>query len=646
MLVSLLIASTLALAATPAELARIRYLSSDGRRDEALRLGAEVIAADPSDVSAHITWIQARSWHVPDPRVLAVYEAWVADEPDNAVARVALAWAVLLDVPQGQPPACDEVLALLEPLPEAGSVRARALWLRQHTLERCNRDDSEARAELIAIAETEPRVRYAAVRLRLEDDVDEDDARAVGDLLEVEPWRLGILARLWSGEIEGAGLEAARASTLEAAGVAAASDDPVLVDAAASIFRRAELDDEAEACRVRMEVLDPDHFMPKFVREAVGMSPEKAKLGTLEERLAELDAHRPRGGSSWERGGWHAERAKLLEALGRADEALEERRRAYKVHPGHAVNIAYGRAALEQDDQLRKARKALDVAVSYYGDIRSSSSDWEGTRARQREELVEALALRAEVNRRLGERRDARRDASRALLMAEDPTAHLVLGLATQDNEHMAGSSFGHLTAGLVAGGSGFTVLDTEARTALENAWPDQGWWIPGGLDAWLTLDVDTKPAEGETKAEPAERPLFPGLVLEVDGEPRLLSSFEGPLVVDLWAIWCGPCRMALPQVDLLARTTPDITFLAVSVDEQPEDAGEYLSESTPAFLQVWGGPDAMKAAGVTGIPAVFFLDAEHRIVATERGFSSDGGGLEEGVRQLQRAVESSAAAR
>ena len=53
-----------------------------------------------------------------------------------------------------------------------------------------------------------------------------------------------------------------------------------------------------------------------------------------------------------------------------------------------------------------------------------------------------------------------------------------------------------------------------------------------------------------------------------------------------------------------------------------------------------------MKAAGVTGIPAVFFLDAEHRIVATERGFSSDGGGLEEGVRQLQRAVESSAAAR
>ena len=100
---------------------------------------------------------------------------------------------------------------------------------------------------------------------------------------------------------------------------------------------------------------------------------------------------------------------------------------------------------------------------------------------------------------------------------------------------------------------------------------------------------------------------------------------------------------MALPQVDLLARTTPDITFLAVSVDEQPADAGEYLSETIPAFVQVWGGPDAMKAAGVTGIPAVFFLDAEHRIVATERGFSSDGGGLEEGVRQLKEAVEDDA---
>ncbi len=89
MLVPLLLLIAAALAATPAELARIRYLSNDGRRDEALRLGAEVIAADPSDVSAHITWIEARSWRVPDPRVRAIYEGWAAEEPGNPVARVA-----------------------------------------------------------------------------------------------------------------------------------------------------------------------------------------------------------------------------------------------------------------------------------------------------------------------------------------------------------------------------------------------------------------------------------------------------------------------------------------------------------------------------------------------------------------------------
>ena len=643
MLVSLLLASTLALAASPAELARVRYLSNDGRRDEALQLGAKLIAADPDDINAHLTWIQARSWRVPDPRVLAIYEAWVADEPDSSVARVALAWATLLAAPRPPGPACDEVLALLEPLPEAGPVRARALWLSQHTLERCDRDDSEARAELITIAETEPRVRYAAVRLRLEDGVDEDDTRAVGELLEVEPWRLAILARLWSDESEGPGLEAAQTVTLEAAKAAAASDDPVLVDAAATIYRRAEMVDEAAACRERMEDLDPDHFMPKFVRDAVSGSREKAKLGTLDVRLAELGTHPPRGGSAWERGGWHVERAKLLKGLGRADEALDERRRAYKVHPGWAVNLAFGRAALEQDDQLRKARKALDVAVSAYGDIRSSGTDWESTRTWQQEGLVGALALRAEVNRRLGERRDARRDASRALLMTEDPTAHLVLGLCTKDSEYMAGSSFGHLSAGLAAGGSGFTKLDDEAQRALETAWPDQGWWIPGGLEAWLALEVEQSPAGHDDGDDVAERGPFPDLALELDGEPRLLSSFDGPVVVDLWATWCGPCRKALPQLDLLARTNPGITFLAVSVDEQPEDAGEYLSETIPAFVQVWGGPDAMKAAGVTGIPAVFFLDSDHRIVATEGGWSSDGGGLEEGVRLLMEAIDDDA---
>jgi thiol-disulfide isomerase/thioredoxin len=576
--------------------------------------------------------------------VKALYARWLAEAPEDPVRRVALAWAGVLAAPEaehgsvpGRPgPWCDEALALLAPLPEDPAVRGRALWLEQLVEERCDRDDTASRAALIAVAEADWHVRYAAVDLRLEDGVDADDVRAVEALLEADPWRADWLWCLWNDEAEGEGLEAARATALAMAGGAVASDDPALVYAGYLVARAASRRDLGDALSARMEALDAERFLPPWPEEgAEHTPPEPAHLGTLEERLAALGSHPPRDAYTQKKGGWHSERARLLEGLGRADEALEDRRLAYRISPGFDVNLDYARAALALDHQLRRARHALDIAVGSYstrdhtwGDVKTSLED-------QRLFLAEALGLRAEVRRRLRHGEAARADAVHSLLVAETPAARLILGLAEAGDKDQADESFQHLTLGLAAGGSGIVRLDADAEAALSQAWPDQGWWLPDGLTGWLDL-VAVPPA---TREADEERRAFPDLTLTVEGVQRPLSTFAGPLVVDLWATWCGPCREALPQVDLLARLHPEITFLAVSVDDEPEAPAAYLSQTTSAFVPAWAGHDAMAACGVSGIPAVFFLDAEHRVVAREGGFSPSGSGLEEGMRELLAAV-------
>jgi thioredoxin 2 len=102
----------------------------------------------------------------------------------------------------------------------------------------------------------------------------------------------------------------------------------------------------------------------------------------------------------------------------------------------------------------------------------------------------------------------------------------------------------------------------------------------------------------GTPRCGACHRPL-PWLVEATDAtlDEELRASV--PVLLDLWAPWCGPCRTMTPILEQLARDRAgQLKMVKVNVDQNPATAGRYRAQSIPLLVLTRNGTELDRRTG------------------------------------------------
>ena len=121
----------------------------------------------------------------------------------------------------------------------------------------------------------------------------------------------------------------------------------------------------------------------------------------------------------------------------------------------------------------------------------------------------------------------------------------------------------------------------------------------------------------GESKPKPE-------LVLQdLQGKQVSLQQLQGkPVVINMWATWCAPCRREMPVLQQAQQNHPHIQFVLLNQGEKAPVISAYLQKNQIQQANVWLD-ETMQSRTVLpyqGLPSTYFLNQQGEVVAHSLG--------------------------
>jgi thiol-disulfide isomerase/thioredoxin len=138
------------------------------------------------------------------------------------------------------------------------------------------------------------------------------------------------------------------------------------------------------------------------------------------------------------------------------------------------------------------------------------------------------------------------------------------------------------------------------------------------GLCALLLCIVLAIPSNANTAGEVPIGATLPDVALQgLNGPPRRLNSFRGrPLLINVWASWCGPCKQEMASLERLAWQEQDFAIIGVSTDDYADKAASLLKRTNSTISHFIDHDLQMEnILGASQLPLTVLVDADGRVL-------------------------------
>ncbi|MCU0119276.1 TlpA family protein disulfide reductase [Pseudomonas sp. B2M1-30] len=142
------------------------------------------------------------------------------------------------------------------------------------------------------------------------------------------------------------------------------------------------------------------------------------------------------------------------------------------------------------------------------------------------------------------------------------------------------------------------------------------GFGVVSGVAFWVLATLSLSIYEQGTR--------LPDIALRnAAGETVKLSDYQGgPLVINLWATWCPPCRREMPVLENAQQQRPDLTFLFVNQAESMQSVATFLETQGLSLSNVLFDRSGRlgQAVGSMALPTTLFYSPDGRLLGSHLG--------------------------